>query len=224
MGLNLFFRKKINLLWAIIPCLLGLILYIAFGAWMFSMLKLFSEDILKLNFFNKWISGITFTTISLVVGVAVYFLFNWLFLICVFFLSYPFHRLIAQNIEQELKLSEPTGFKMNLYGVWDEILKVFLNLFLSLIVFVCAAFPPTAFIALLGSALIVSIQFIDYPWSLKKFSFNECLDDLKKNFLNYLAMGGIGLFLMAIPVINVMFMPVLVSVFIVLFHKQRGEI
>jgi uncharacterized protein involved in cysteine biosynthesis len=222
LGLNLFFRRKINLLWAIIPFLLGIILYIAFGAWMFSMLKLFSEDILKISLVNKWSSGITFTTISIIVGVAIYFLFNWLFLLCVFFLSYPFHRLIAQNTQKELMVTTSNQNQFSLKELSNEIFKVLLNLFITLIVFACAAFPPTAFLALLGSALLVTIQFIDYPWSQNKLNFKDCLQDLKKNILNYLAMGGIGLFLMAIPLINVMFMPVLVSIFIVLFYKQRG--
>jgi CysZ protein len=222
LGLNLFFRRKINLLWAIIPFLLGIILYIAFGAWMFSMLKLFSEEILKISLVNKWSSGITFTTISIIVGVAIYFLFNWLFLLCVFFLSYPFHRLIAQNTQKELMVTTSNQNQFSLKELSNEIFKVLLNLFITLIVFACAAFPPTAFLALLGSALLVTIQFIDYPWSQNKLNFKDCLQDLKKNILNYLAMGGIGLFLMAIPLINVMFMPVLVSIFIVLFYKQRG--
>ncbi|MFZ4713971.1 MAG: EI24 domain-containing protein [Bacteriovoracaceae bacterium] len=223
LGFNLFFRRKINLLWGIIPFILGVILYIAFGAWMFSMLQLFSQDILKLNFMNSWISGITFTTISILVAVAVYFLFNWLFLLCVFFLSYPFHRMISQNTLAELGIVETTRSTFSLDNLRGEVMKVLLNFVLALVVFSCASVPVFSLLAVAASAILVSIQFIDYNWSKRNFLFKDCLADLKLYFKNYLGMGLISLFIMAIPLINVMFMPVLVSVFTTLFYKQRGE-
>ncbi len=222
-GFDLFFAKKINLLWAILPFFFGIILYLGFGAFLFSQLQFIVTDVLDVRFVNEWISGITFVSLGLLVAIVVYFLFNWFFLLCVFFLSYPFHRMVSLNTEKQLLTETVVYPPFSFSSLKNEASKILLNLVLTVMIFVVALIPMLTPLAVIGSAILISLQFVDYVWSRHNYNLQECIHDLKKYFLNYVGMGFLSLLIFAIPVINVMMMPILVSSFTVMFYKQRGQ-
>lgn len=223
LGFDLFFARKINLLWAILPFFFGIILYLGFGALLFSQLKYLITDVLDIQLMNEWVSGITMVSIGLLVTFVVYFLFNWFFLLCVFFLSYPFHRMISLNTEKQILTDGVVYPPFSLSALKNEMGKVLLNLLLTILVFSVAFIPLLAPLAVIGSAILISLQFVDYVWSRHNYTVQECMQDLKQYFVNYAGMGFLSLLIFAIPVINVMMMPVLVSSFTVMFYKQRGQ-
>lgn len=223
-GTACFFSNHKNIWLGIIPILIGIILYFTLGIWFFSQLKILTHDYVMPQLYDSFAGTMVMGVLGIFVSVAFYFLFNWAFLIVVFFISYPFYSKISGNTYKLIKpeTQQIPGWEFS--GLFREFGKVLLNLTFSLIIFALTSIPFLAWLALIFSAILISIQFIDHSWIRERLTLSQCFDDLFSHPLNYFLMGTLSLFIFSIPFFNVLLMPVLISIYTVLWYEQRKVI
>lgn len=223
-GLSCFFSSHKNIWLGIIPIFLGMLLYFTIGIWFFNQLKMLAHTYVFPQIYESFAGTILVSAIGVLVSIVVYFLFNWAFLVVVFFISYPFYSKISSNT---YKLIRPeSSFKNNweFSSFFRELGKFLLNLVLSIIIFFLTSNPLLAWLAIVFSAILISIQFIDHSWIREGLTLSQCLDDLFSHPLNYFLIGCLTLFLFSIPFLNVLFMPIMVSVYTVLWYEQKEKV
>lgn len=220
-GTACFFSNHKNIWLGLIPILIGILLYFTLGAWLFLQLKLLTHDYVMPQLYESFAGTVVVGVIGVFVSIAFYFLFNWAFLIVVFFISYPFYSKISANTYKLIRPDSIPVTKWEFSGAFREIGKVLLNLTFSVIIFTLTSVPFLAWLALIFSAILISIQFIDHSWIRERLTLSQCIDDLFSHPLNYFLIGLIALFIFSIPVLNVLLMPVMVSIYTVLWYEQR---
>lgn len=221
LGFKYFFLHRTNLILAFVPIAIGLMLYFFAGAFLFHELKIWLKEIINFDILNTFLSTGIIVALSAIITIILYFVFNWTFLLFVFFISYPFHKKISSNIEVIMGVDQGAYEPFTFDQIFHEGLKVILNLIFILLIFTFTYLPLMAWLALILSCVLASIQFLDYVWSRHFKNFKQCIDDLFGNFFAYTMMGAISLFLCSLPIINLLLMPILVSVYTVYWHEKR---
>lgn len=221
LGFKYFFIHRSNLILAFTPVLIGLLFYFFAGAFLFHELQSWLKEILNFEILNTFLSTSIIVVLSALVTLVLYFVFNWTFLLLVFFISYPFHKKISSNIEVIMGVDEKKYEPFTFDQMFHEFLKVILNLVFVLLILIFTYLPLMAWLALILSCVLASVQFLDYIWSRHYRSFKQCLEDLFGNFFNYTMLGAVSIFLCSIPLLNLLLMPILVSVYTVYWHERK---
>lgn len=222
-GSTCFFSNHKNIWLGIFPIFLGMLLYFTVGIWLFSQLKMLAHNYVMPQLYESFAGTMIVGALGVFVSVAFYFLFNWAFLIVVFFISYPFYSKISSNTYKLIRPHDRLKAKWEFSSFFREFGKFFINLALSLIIFILTSIPFLAWMAAIVSAFLISIQFIDHSWIRERLTLAECLEDLFSHPLNYFLIGSLTLLLFSIPFLNVLIMPVMVSVYTVLWYDQREK-
>ena len=157
------------------------------------------------------------------------FLVNWTFVLVVSVISSPFNDFISERVEKIKTESSDNSLNslQNLLKdvfktLFYEIKKVLFILFISLFVVLIDLFIPLlAPIGLFLSSLLMSSQLLDYSWSRHQYSLKECLTKLKSEWLIYSLSGFIFMILFSIPIFNLIFLPIGVVYYTLLFCEGR---
>lgn len=213
-------KDKYILSLSIIPSLIGMILFYFLGDYFFTDL----HNLLK-SYISSYVDGGAWisTLLSFFLGILFFFIVAWTFFLTVSTIASPFNDLISERVEKKNSLSPFTEQKFSLAHILsvlkNEVKKILFILFVSIISLVLGLFfPPISFII---QGLLVAVTFLDYSWARHNMSVSECVADIKKSFVVYL-LSGIGfMFLISIPIVNVIFLPVGVIHFTNLFIKKR---
>lgn len=226
--LALFKRDKLLIGLATIPVFIGLILYYFIGQWLFVDLLEYGRTWIE-NYFST--SGWTKFFYWMLVGFLVicfYFIVSWFFVLLVSVFASPFNDLISKRVEAMVLNDRinPLGeqlsgmFQNILFTVFNEVKKLFFILLFTTFAWVLSLVPLLTPISFFLSALLMCASYLDYSWSRHNFRPSRCLSDLKDQMLMHTLAGLIFFALVAIPIINVVSMPIAVVYFSRLFSLR----
>ncbi|MBF0361351.1 MAG: EI24 domain-containing protein [Oligoflexia bacterium] len=217
------------------PLVIGALLYLLFAILAFKLgVPYLQQTLIKewalLNSWAQWISYIlvTLTAILLIV------LLNFTFVVVVSLFSSPFHQMISDKVEALLLRSHslsPSDFpmemplKMIIYklflGGFNDLKRISFILFVGLFAFFISFIPFLTPISIILSALLVSYQFLDYNWSRHQLGVFSSLAEIKNNLFYYLFFGICFLFILSIPLINLLGLPFAVVFYSVYWTKFK---
>ena len=158
---------------------------------------------------------------------------NWTFVLVVSIISSPFNDFISERVEKKINkgLEDGTDFSLkslmkNAFKVlFNEIRKVSFIILISIfVILIDFLIPFLAPIGLILSSFLMSSQLLDYSWSRHNFRLRKCLSNLKEDWLLYSISGFIFMFLFTIPVLNLLFLPIGVIYYTVIFSRKNDLI
>lgn len=217
---------------SIIPVLIGTLFFVFAGKFAYSKSLTYGEELIKQYISNDSMNAVLYYILIGVLTIILYFLISYTFVLVVSIFASPFNDMISERVENVLmgRPVEPIGatfnasFKKVIYILVNEVKKVFFILFVTLLSVSLSFFPIFSIVSLLLSALLLSISFIDYSWSRHMLSFRQCLGDVRSNIIPYTMAGGAFLFLISIPVVNIIAFSFGVNYFTCLFTEGNREI
>ena len=225
-SLRLFKRDKWVLIFSLIPVVIGLVIYGFFGQWLLTDVYAWGMSFVDEKVEGGWLSALSWLIIA-ILSITVFFVVNWTFVIVVSIVAAPFNDLISERVEKILT-GEQTGDVSDsikkmigrfAHVLINELKKIILIIFVALLGFLFSfIFPP---ISLLISVVLLAVEFLDYSWGRDELSVTQCLSDLKKSFLTYSYGGLIFLFIVGIPILNLIALPLGVVYFTCLYVEKN---
>ena len=110
-----------------------------------------------------------------------------------------------------------------LFTIWNETKKITVIGFFTLLAVLMSFFAILMPISFILSALLLSVQFVDYSWARHNLKMGSCLNDVRRNFLPYLGMGSIFILAVSIPIVNLVIPPLATSYYTLLWIKRNKE-
>jgi len=228
LSIDLFRKDKVILMLSLIPIGIGSILYYFLGRWVLVNI---------LQKVNTWIQGFISGDIGSIIYYIIFFTFsiififliNWTFVLVVSIISSPFNDFISDRVEKRINndLEDDSFFSLkdlmkNIFKtVFNELKKVSCILLISIFVIIIDFLIPfLAPIGLVFSSFLMSSQLLDYSWSRHEYPLKKCLSNLRGEWLLYSASGFIFMFLFTIPILNLVFLPIGVIYYTILFCKK----
>ncbi|MCP4914118.1 MAG: hypothetical protein GY909_13485 [Oligoflexia bacterium] len=226
--LKLYSQDKWILVISFIPVIIGIVLFAYFGSWFISDLNAWGEGLIKEKFESSGTQGFLISLLLGIITIAFFFIVNWTFVLVVSIIASPFNDIISSRAEKAMRGEEPLGigqsfsksFGKVFFTVFNEIKKVSMIIFMSIIALIMGFIGILAPLAYVLSAFLMAIGFLDYSWSRHDLSFRDCIADVKKGFFSYGLGGALFVILMGIPFVNLVSLPFGVLYFTVLFLKK----
>jgi uncharacterized protein involved in cysteine biosynthesis len=227
-------RNPVNLMLALIPTFISLVIYlglIVFVSSYFAEISEFIQSYLPTSKLTGWIGKIfSFLFITFVIVVM-----SWTYILMVGIISTPFNSLLSSRIEASYLLTnlnqdKNTTIKLVLKGYYktikNEFWKIVIIITLSFIAVVFNIFPVFYPISIVMFSILMSVQFLDFSWSRHDLNFIDCMKDYGRSFLSYLSSGFVFLILMSIPIINSILLSLGTSYFTILwlYHQKKIQI
>ncbi len=216
-ALRILSQSPLLLAWSILPTTLTLALYF----WLFSPLNaLLSGALTGLTqgLFSdlpiQWVSSLILILISA-------FAFSGVAGI----LSVPFNDFLAEAAEKKvtpplLNVHSPS-WSERAQIVWADLKLSFLGLALTLLALLIGLIPGVNLIAPLPAVLGISLQYLSYPQTRRRFRTRDSIQFLLQHPWEVLGFGLVGRLLLSIPVISCFFIPVLVVAGTALFARLK---
>lgn len=220
-------EDKVLLLLSFIPVLIGLLFYGILGGWVFTSVIPWGNELIQNWLSIDWLGSFLGWIVKALVTILFFFVINWTFFLVVSLLASPFNDLISARVERKM-LGESLGnisdefkgvFSKMIFTLGNELKKVLFILVLSLLSFGLSFFPLLSPLTIFLQAVLVAINFLDYSWSRNDFKIGECISNYRQNFINNTLCGLIGVGLLAVPGVNIIFLPVLVILFTLNFRR-----
>ena len=208
--------------YGMIPIAIGLTCYYFLGNYVFTDLydmgKVWIQGKIEVG---DWLGDV----LIWVLGILFALFMNFTFFIFVSIFASPFNDLISTRVEEIYigKNEDDEPFSRMLKKVptilKNEAKKIgFIALLAIVNLIIGFTFPPASFVL---AGLMFAISFVDYSWSRNEMTFGECFQNLKKGFLAYL-LGGISfMFLISIPLLNLLFLPLAVVFFTIIYCELK---
>ncbi len=227
-SIGIYKKDKFIVLLSLVPVLIGLLLYYYLGNWFFTdVLEWGKQWIQQKISFESFGNILTYIFMG-ILSVSLFFLINWTFVLFVTVIAGPFNDLISERVENILIEKKQTSIKQSMSKLIkslfktliNELKKVFFIVLVTIVALIIGFIPLLAPLSIVITAILFAVEFVDYSWSRHDLNFSSCLKDIKSNFLLYLISGGIFLFLMSIPIVNLFAFSYGVIFFTVLFVKR----
>lgn len=224
-------KDKVNLFFTAIPLSIGTAIYFLIGKWMYGSVLDQGKDLIKQKISQGGFGDFLYYIIMAIMTVVLFFVINWTFVLVVSIIASPFNDLISSRIEKmergQIPETVSQGFsKMfaNLFGtIWNELKKVSVIGFFTIMAVLLSFFAVLMPFSFIISAILLSVQFVDYSWSRHNWSLGTCLNDVRRNLIPYLAMGSLFILAISIPVINLIVPPLATSYYTLLWIKRNQE-
>lgn len=208
-------KDKVNILLCFAPILIGVILYSLLGHFFYGDLKDWIHALVTSKVTSETWGAALYYVFMTVLWILIFFIVNWTFVLVVSIIASPFNDLLSERCEKFLKGEKPKNafnslkdrFAMIFTIIFNEIKKISFIVILSIMAFVLNFFPLFTPITLVLTSLLMAINFLDYSWSRHNLSMSKCFEDLKKNFMTYALAGFAFMFLMTIPIVNLLALP-----------------
>ncbi|TDJ09204.1 MAG: hypothetical protein E2O68_00680 [Deltaproteobacteria bacterium] len=230
-ALSLFKDKWIFTL-SMIPVLIGSVLYYFLGYWLYS-------DVLTKS--KEWLTGYLSNTLGIealywlfvaLTTVALFFVINFTFILLVSLIAAPFNDMISSRVEKLLVGKSSEDFEKSFFAtfkryasiLFNEIKKIIFILTLTIFSLFIGLVPGGQIGTIIISAILISIQFVDYSWSRKELTLGGCVKDLTKNFISYFFAGSLMLVLIGVPIINLLALPFGVVFLTVIFVERKKRL
>jgi CysZ protein len=233
-SLNLMKQDKYILLFSLVPVIIGIALYAILGSWSFDVAYTWAMESIQSKIDSTgWLSFLSYI-VGVFLSVIIFLVINWTFVIIVSLFACPFNDLISTRVENALlgKTPEPIGKSLSLMmsrwlgTLFNEIKKITFITIVTIISLIVSFTVPVigAGLAAIFTALSLAFSFLDYSWSRKNLSLNECLTDLKTSIIPYGLSGGIFTVLIGMPIVNLFALPYGVIYYTVLHTKKHSDL
>lgn len=229
-SLDLLRRDRIVMLYALIPLLIGLILFYFLGNYLYTDLLEMGKTYIEQNIQSSGWASAFYYFIFGIMTVLFFFMINWGFVLVISLIASPFNDLLSSRIERITSGEEIKGIGNDFerflgrffFTIVNELKKLIFIVSLTLVSFIMGIVPLIGpVLTTLMASVLIAIQFLDYSWSRHDFSLKQCLGDLKSSPFVYTASGFIFVFLLSIPVVNIFCLPLAVVYFTVHFSKKN---
>ncbi len=223
------FKDRVIFILSLIPVLIGIILYSSLGLWAYSLATTWFQSFIGEHLSTGFLATVLYYLVSLIMTVLLFFAVNWTFILLVSLIASPFNDFISERIEKKMTGKEVADWGKSLSRIFRTLLSVLMNeckkvlfiLFFSLAALLMGYFPILSPFSILLTALLLAVEFLDYNWSRHRLSFRECASNLKKHSGIYLLSGLLFFVLISIPILNLLFLPLAVVYFSVLWSKLQ---
>jgi len=208
---------------SLLPFLLSLLLYIG----LFAGVVVLSDDVVGLIIEPGawWRSVIRWALmIALPVGFLIVSAFTYT-LVC-FVVAAPLYEWLSSAVERRLigrVEEEPFSVKNMLVDVWRALADTVRILLIEIGVLVLGLLvvPVTTVLAALVSAVLLGLEYCDYPMGRRRIPFGERLRFARRHVWELLGLGLPLLLALTIPFVGVLFLPVGVVAGTILFSDIR---
>ncbi len=208
-------QDKVNLALCFAPVIIGILLYLFLGNYFYGDLREWIHSLVASKINSETWGAILYYILIAMVWILIFFLVNWTFVLVVSLIASPFNDILSERTEKWLKGEEPSAFGQSLRERVKQIFKIIFNelkkisfiVVLSILAFVLNFFPLFTPFSLLLTALLMAINFLDYSWSRHQMTLSQCLSDLKQNIWIYLIAGFAFVFIMTVPMLNLIALP-----------------
>ncbi|MBL6989382.1 MAG: EI24 domain-containing protein [Bacteriovoracaceae bacterium] len=226
--LSIFRKDKVVLLFSMLPIFIGIMLYSLFGTLLFGGVFEYGNSwIHQAVAGGTWGSILSYLLIGML-SVILFFTINFTFFLFVSIIACPFNDLISERVERLVGGQPPISMGESISKMFKRFFKVLLNelkkisliLVLVLIAFGLSFIPIFVPVSIGITALLLAIEFLDYSWGRHGLTFSQCFLNLKSSIFLYIISGCGFLFLMSIPVINLLSIPMGVIYFTILYTKN----
>ena len=212
----------VNLLLALVPTILSLLLY-TFGIWLIvdnsSLISEYLQSYFKSSNQVIWITRI----LTGLFVVFFFFFMSWTFLLIVELVSFPFNALLSTRIEQKILGKKSDNSKVSfLKSLKNEFKKMIFISLMTILAFFMNFIPILYPLSFFLVALLLSIQFLDYTWSRHEQSFGECFKEMMSNLWIYFLSGALFLGLVSVPLLN-LFVPALATSYFTVSWVRRSR-
>jgi len=209
-ALRLMARNRRVLVLSLVPFAICLLLYVGF----FLAVVVLADDVadLVLQPGTWWRSVVRFLFIGafdlvfLLVGIFTYSA-------ACFVVAAPLYEFLSAATERSVTgavKEEPFSMKNALVDVWRALVGTVTVLLMELVV-LAASFlfvPVTTFLALLASAVLLSLEYLDYPMGRRRMRLREKLAFARRHAWEFMGLGLPMLAGLAVPFAGVVFLPV----------------
>lgn len=223
-------KDKTLILLGCFPTLIGTILYLVGGSYYYNYFTGWGKAYIEQSVSQGTFGSIVYYLLVAILTVLLFFIVNWTFVLIVTILASPFNDAISARIEKHLggealesiSLTFKNIFKLGLGVIFNESKKVSLIIFLSILAAIFGLIPILGFVSVILSALLISVEFLDYNWGRHRLTFKKCKNDLFKNGHIYGTAGLFFMFLLSIPFLNLVVLPFAVMYYSTLwFHVRK---
>jgi CysZ protein len=151
-------------------------------------------------------------------GVFFFFILNWTFTLIISLIGAPFFDLISSRVERKVtQLEVPHSAWLSWVFIKNQILKILVLVFISILCFVFSYIPFLFPIYLILSSILITFNFLDFTWSRKNMTLTECLRDWSRSKWSYGFSGFIYFVLLSVPLLNIFFLSLAVIHFTLLY-------
>ncbi len=208
LSLALLRKDKLALLLSLAPILIGLALYSAGGTILLKSILDLSKQYIAGLMGDGLLGDALLYIVMGIVTIILFFIVNLTFVSIISLLSCPFNDWLSIRAQKFVNNGDMAITKLSVLKIiFNEIKKMLLILCLTIVALLLGMTQVLSPLGIFLSAIILSIQFLDYSWSRENLTSNQCKQELKSNFLNY-GIPGLGfLALTALPVINLIVIP-----------------
>jgi CysZ protein len=212
-SLSLFKHDRWLIILGLIPIIIGLLSYYFIGQWVFGDIFSLGEEYIRGRVANQsWLKFLT-TFLIILLTIFLYFIISWTFVLFISLIASPFNDLMSSRVEKALMHGEYPPLGESLGGLWrkisftifNEIKKIIFILIISIFGLVISFFFPPA--SLIFSSLLVAVSFIDYNWGRHDMKISRCIQSYKKAPLLYFSSGFFFFFLISVPIVNLLMIP-----------------
>ena len=219
-------KDKIIMTLSSFPVMIGGALYYFLGSWVLNNVLVWGKQWISermsdgFGVFIYWI-------LAALLWIVFFFIVNWTFVLVVSLIASPFNDAISGRVLKKLQGQATDSlpftikrlFSKSLFTIFNELKKISFIVLMTTLAFLISMIPVLAPISIVISAILLSVEFLDYSWSRKELKFSECLSDTRRFIFPYGISGGAFTFLMAIPIVNLFFLPIGVIYYTVLHHN-----
>ena len=246
-SLRLIFKDFRVFLLSFSPMAIGILLYVYLGRWLYTDIfpqgKEWIHDSIRAHGLANFLSG----AMLVICTIGLFFIIHWTFILVVSLIAAPFNNFLSsrvaaiikgENLDLAKALPAETGnfspgpqarwFKRQMQGLgrgikyvfrtfWVESKKIFLILVVSIIGWSFSLIPFLVPLSFLITMALTAVNFLDYSWGRDDLTVKSCFKDFKKGWVINIVSGGLFLCLLAIPLINVLIIPLAVVYFTILY-------
>lgn len=226
---RLILKDKVSFLLALTPIVIGLLLYYFAGVKFFSFMVEFGQNYIESYLGTGNLGAVVGWIVKIILTIFLYYVVNLTFILIISLIASPFNDALSGRIEKQL-LKEPlagfdtvvrAGLKKVFFTLGTEIKKITFIVLLSMLVLIFGFIPLLTPISLLMGAMLLSMEFIDFSWSRHDMNFKSCLGEFKSGMVGYTVGGLFFMFLISVPVINLVVPSLATSYFTILWVKNN---
>jgi len=225
-SLKLIYSDPTNLLLAIIPTVMSIVLYLLVVVATYRNSEKFI-GIFKGYIHTSEHADLLAKLLTGILIVLIFILMSWTFVLVVGIISSPFNTVLSSRIEKklnpDLKLPNRGVLQGIIFSLKNEFKKVLVILCLTFLAITLNFLPLLYPVSLFLTSLLIASQFLDYNWSRHELPFGKCFKEVTSHWVIY-GISGFGfLLLVSIPIINALVPALATSYFTVLWVELKGE-
>lgn len=229
MAYKVILRDRQSFVLALIPILIGLILYVFLGNLYFSAMLEYGHKFIAENISSDTFGQIIHYLFIVILTLLLYFLVNWTFVLILSVIASPFNDLLSQRVERVYLGKALPSLGESFAHIRQKIVKTIANelkklmaiVFISGLGLLFSFIPLLAPISLLITFILLAVGYLDYSWSRHDLSFSDCRSDIKKNSFSYALAGSFFMIMISIPVFNIIVPALGTSYFTILWMMNN---